>query len=61
MAKKKNLFGVNTYVKRTKPKIGRHKKGMSKSEKKNYKKNNILTKQDILLLKEIEERWLNKK
>ena len=38
MAKKKNLFGVNTYVKRTKPKIGRHKKRMSKSEKKNYKK-----------------------
>lgn len=31
------------------------------SLKKNYNKNNILTKQDILLLKEIEERWLNKK
>ena len=31
------------------------------SLKKNYKKNNILTKQDILLLKEIEDRWLNKK
>ena len=38
MAKKKNMFGVNTYVKRTKPKIGRHKKRMSKSEKLNYKK-----------------------
>ena len=31
------------------------------SLKKNYNKNNILTKQDILLLKEIEDRWLNKK
>jgi len=40
MAKKKNMFGVNTYVKRTKPKIGRHKKRMSKSEKLNYKKYN---------------------
>jgi|TARA_B100000214_G_scaffold3139_1_gene2408 hypothetical protein len=38
MAKKKPLFGVNTYVKKTKPKIGRHKKNMNKQEKKNYKK-----------------------
>ena len=29
MAKKKNMFGVNTYVKRTKPKIGRLMKRMS--------------------------------
>ena len=38
MAKKKPLFGVNTYVKKTKQKIGRHKKNMNKQEKKNYKK-----------------------
>jgi|TARA_Y100000296_G_C4968252_1_gene154539 hypothetical protein len=38
MVKKKNLFGANTYVKKTKPKIGRHKKRMSKDEKLNYKK-----------------------
>ena len=38
MAKKKPLFGVNTYVKKTKPKIGRHKKNMNKQEKKSYKK-----------------------
>ena len=31
MAKKKPLFGVNTYVKKTKPKIGRHKKNMNKT------------------------------
>lgn len=31
------------------------------SLKNNYKKNNVLTKQDILLLKKIEDRWLNKK
>ena len=31
-------WGVNTYVKRTKPSVGRHKKKMSKSEKKSYKK-----------------------
>lgn len=37
MAKSKT-FGVNTYEKKTKPKIGRHKKNMSKSEKRNYKK-----------------------
>ena len=30
--------GVNTYVKRTKPSIGRHKKNMNKQEKKSYKK-----------------------
>jgi len=35
MAKAK--WGVNTYVKRTKPKIGRHKKRMNKSEKLSYK------------------------
>ena len=35
---KRALFGVNTYVRRTKPKIGRHKKNMSKSEKRSYKK-----------------------
>ena len=34
---KRALFGVNTYVRRTKPKIGRHKKRMNKSEKKSYK------------------------
>ena len=38
MAKKKNLFGVNTYVKRTKPKIGRHKKRMNNKRKKIIKK-----------------------
>ena len=37
MAKKKgNMFGVNTYVKRTKPKIGRHRKNLNKSS--SYKK-----------------------
>tara|TARA_Y100000114_G_C11744864_1_gene321058 strand:+ start:221 stop:352 length:132 start_codon:yes stop_codon:yes gene_type:complete len=35
---KKSKFGVNTYVKKTKPKIGRHKKRLNKSEKKNYKR-----------------------
>ena len=34
---KKSKFGVNTYVKRTKPKIGRHKKRMNKAEKSNFK------------------------
>jgi len=34
---KRALFGVNTYVRRTKPKIGRHKKRMNKSEKRSYK------------------------
>jgi len=37
MAKKSN-FGVNSYVKRTKPKIGRHKKRMNKSEKRSFTK-----------------------
>jgi len=36
MAKAK--WGVNNYVKRSKPKIGRHKKRLNKSEKSNYKK-----------------------
>ena len=36
---KKSKFGVNTYIERSKPKIGRHKKRMNKSEKRNYKKN----------------------
>ena len=35
---KKSKFGVNTYIERSKPKIGRHKKRMNKSEKPNYKK-----------------------
>tara|TARA_R110002020_G_scaffold218423_1_gene426278 strand:+ start:368 stop:502 length:135 start_codon:yes stop_codon:yes gene_type:complete len=35
---KRHQFGVNTYKKKTKPKIGRHKKRMNKKEKKNYKK-----------------------
>ena len=34
---KRALFGVNSYVKRTKPKIGRHKKRINKSEKRSYK------------------------
>jgi len=34
---KRALYGVNTYVRRTKPKIGRHKKRMNKSEKRSYK------------------------
>ena len=38
MAKKKSLFGVNTYRERSRKKIGRHKKNMNKQEKKNYKK-----------------------
>ena len=32
-------WGVNTYIKTSKKKIGRHKKNMNKMEKKNYKKN----------------------
>jgi len=40
MSKKKNTFGINTYVKTTKKKIGRHKKRLNKSEKLNYKKYN---------------------
>ena len=42
MAKKTKGFGVNTYEKRSKPKIGRHKKKMNKSEKRNYKPYNGL-------------------
>ena len=38
MAKPK--WGQNTYVKRSKPKIGRHKKRLNKDEKRNYKKYN---------------------
>lgn len=34
---KKSKFGVNNFVKRTPKKIGRHKKRMNKSEKRNYK------------------------
>ena len=34
---KKSKFGVNTYVKKSKPKIGRHKKRKNKQEKRNYK------------------------
>ena len=34
---KKSKFGVNTYIERSKPKIGRHKKRMNKHEKRNYK------------------------
>jgi hypothetical protein len=32
-------WGANTYHKRTKRKIGRHKKNMNKSEKRTYKPN----------------------
>ena len=35
---KKPKWGVNTYVKRTKPKIGRHKKRMNRDEKRSYKR-----------------------
>ena len=35
---KKAKFGVNTYVERSRKKIGRHKKNMIKSEKRNYKR-----------------------
>ena len=34
---KKGTFGVNTYRERTKRKIGRHKKRLNKSEKRNKK------------------------
>ena len=34
---KRAKYGVNTYVRRTKPKLGRHKKRMNKSEKRNHK------------------------
>jgi|TARA_B100000424_G_scaffold271708_1_gene276041 hypothetical protein len=35
---KKAKFGVNTYVERSRKKIGRHKKNMNKNEKRNYKR-----------------------
>ena len=35
---KKAKFGVNTYVERSRKKIGRHKKNMNKIEKRNYKR-----------------------
>ena len=35
---KKQKWGVNTYVKKSKPKIGRHKKRLNKDEKRVYKK-----------------------
>jgi len=35
----KGNFGVNTYIKRSKPQIGRQKKRMNKDEKRSYKKN----------------------
>jgi hypothetical protein len=39
MAKKrKSMFGVNTYIKKTKRKLKRHKKRLNKAEKRNYKK-----------------------
>jgi len=31
-------YGVNTYHNRSKPRIGRHKKSMNKSEKRSYKR-----------------------
>ena len=31
-------WGVNTYEKKTKPKIGSHKKRLNKNEKRSYKK-----------------------
>ena len=34
----KGKWGVNTYVKVSKPKIGRHKKNLNKDEKRSYKK-----------------------
>jgi methylmalonyl-CoA mutase N-terminal domain/subunit len=36
--KKRPVFGVNTYIKKTKKKLKRHKKRMNKAEKRNYKK-----------------------
>ena len=35
---KKGLYGVNTYRERTKRKIGRHKKNLNKSEKRQKKR-----------------------
>ncbi len=37
---KKQKWGVNTYVKKTKRKLGRHKKRLSRDEKRSYKKYN---------------------
>ena len=34
---KRGSWGVNTYRERTKPKIGRHKKNMNKSQKRSFK------------------------
>ena len=34
---KKGLYGVNTYRERTRKKIGRHKKRMTKHEKRSFK------------------------
>ena len=34
---KKGTWGITTYRERTKPKIGRHKKNMNKSQKRSYK------------------------
>ena len=36
--KKRPVFGVNTYIKKTKRKLRRHKKRLNKTEKRNYKK-----------------------
>ena len=33
----KAKFGVNTYHKRSRPSVGRHKKNMSKSERRSWK------------------------
>ena len=39
MAKKKGVFGVSNYIKKTRKKRpGRHKKSLNKSEKRSYKK-----------------------
>ena len=35
---KKHKFGVNNFEPKSKKKIGRHKKNMNKSEKRNYKR-----------------------
>ena len=37
MANKAPKWGVSTYHKRTKPKLGRNKKNMNKAEKRNFK------------------------
>ena len=37
MGRKAPKWGVNTYRKQTKRKIGRHKKNMNKSEKRSFK------------------------